>query len=102
MKHSNVAIFVPHNGCPHCCSFCNQVRITGKDNQPKAEDIETAVITAKESRSYNPEKSEIAFFGGSFTAIERSYMLMLLETAYKHVSDGSFAGDSTEKSRRKA
>ena len=92
MKHSNVAIFVPHNGCPHCCSFCNQVRITGKDNQPKAVDIEAAVITAKESRSYNPEKSEIAFFGGSFTAIERSYMLMLLETAYKHVSDGSFAG----------
>ena len=92
MKHSNVAIFVPHNGCPHCCSFCNQVRITGKDNQPKAEDIETAVFTAKESRSYNPEKSEIAFFGGSFTAIERSYMLMLLETAYKYVKNGSFAG----------
>ena len=29
LRHANVALFVPHNGCPHQCSFCNQRSITG-------------------------------------------------------------------------
>lgn len=31
--------------------------------------------------------AEIAFFGGSFTAIDREYMLSLLEVASKTVKD---------------
>lgn len=92
MKHSNVAIFVPHNGCPHCCSFCNQVKITGRQSQPTEQDIIHAVNIAMNSKNYDPEKSEIAFFGGSFTAIERAYMIRLLSTAYSYVKDGSFCG----------
>ena len=92
MKHSNIAIFVPHNGCPHCCSFCNQVKITGKQSQPTEQDIIHAVNIAMNSKNYVSEKSEIAFFGGSFTAIEKEYMLSLLSTAYRYVKDGSFCG----------
>ncbi len=92
MKHSNVAIFVPHNGCPNCCSFCNQVKITGQQNQPTAQDVINAVQVAMQSKGYNPEMSEIAFFGGSFTAIERSYMLELLSTASTYVKDNKFIG----------
>ena len=68
MKHANVAVFVPHNGCPHRCSFCDQRAITGVQAQPSPADVrETA-------RSYQGEagKAEFAFFGGSFTAIDRS------------------------------
>ena len=36
--------------------------------------------------------AEIAFFGGSFTAIDREYMLSLLEVAYKAVKDYGFIG----------
>ncbi|MEE0264698.1 MAG: radical SAM protein [Acutalibacteraceae bacterium] len=92
MKHSNVAIFVPHNGCPNCCSFCNQVKITGRQNQPTENDVINAVEIAMQSKGYNPEMSEIAFFGGSFTAIERTYMLQLLSAAYSFVKTGKFAG----------
>lgn len=91
-KHSNVAIFVPHNGCPHCCSFCNQIRITGKQSQPTKDDVISAVEIAMNSKGYSPQHSEIAFFGGSFTAIERDYMMLLLETAYSYVKDKKFYG----------
>lgn len=92
MKHSNVAIFVPHNGCPNCCSFCNQVKITGQQNQPTSQDVINAVEIAMQSKGYNPVMSEIAFFGGSFTAIERSYMIELLSTASVYVKANKFIG----------
>lgn len=92
MKHANVAIFVPHNGCPHCCSFCNQVKITGKQSQPNSEDVIKSAETAINSKNYNPKFSEIAFFGGSFTAIKREYMVSLLKVAYKYVKSGKFKG----------
>lgn len=92
MKHSNVAIFVPHNGCPNCCSFCNQVKITGQQDQPTPKNVVNSVEIAMQSRGYNPAMSEIAFFGGSFTAIERSYMLELLTTAYTYVKANKFIG----------
>lgn len=92
MKHSNVAIFVPHNGCPNKCSFCNQKQITGQCYQPVSDDIDKAVNIAVNSKYHCSENSEIAFFGGSFTAIDRDYMLLLLETAYKYVQQGLFKG----------
>lgn len=92
MKHANVAIFVPHNGCPHCCSFCNQIRITGKQSQPTPQDVINSAEIAMKSKGYNPEFSEIAFFGGSFTAIKRDYMISLLSTAYDYIKEKRFIG----------
>lgn len=92
MKHANVALFVPHNGCPHQCSFCNQRSITGHQSQPKPQDVVDAVQTAKASLGQQTAKAEIAFFGGSFTALERGYMLSLLEAAWPYVQDGMFSG----------
>ncbi len=90
MKHGNIAVFVPHNGCPHLCSFCNQRRITGVCRQPDENDIDQAVMAAVESKgNYD---YEIAFFGGSFTAINRDYMISLLKSAYKYVSNGTVSG----------
>lgn len=39
-----------------------------------------------------PERAEIAFFGGSFTAMEPAYMRGLLEAAGPYVRDGRFSG----------
>lgn len=85
MSHSNISIFVPHKGCPNDCSFCNQRAISGQRTSATIKDVEDAVETAIK---YNvtPENTEIAFFGGSFTAIEREDMLSLL-TAAKHFLD---------------
>ena len=90
MRHINVALFVPHNGCPNQCSFCNQRAISGHRNQVEPSDVDKAVQIALE----NPETKggEIAFFGGSFTAIERETMVSLLSAAYRYVENGSFKG----------
>ena len=92
MKHANVALFVPNNGCPHACSFCNQRTITGKAAQPTPDDVVRAVEVARKSGSLRGETAEIAFFGGSFTAVERTYMLSLLEAAVPYVRDGTVSG----------
>ncbi len=91
MSHSNISIFVPHKGCPNECSFCNQRTISGQIESATAQDVERAVMTAIEY-NVDPKNTEIAFFGGSFTAIEREYMCSLL-TAAKHFLDTyNFAG----------
>lgn len=91
MKHINAALFVPHEGCPHRCSFCNQRTISGQSKRLTKDDIdEVAAIAAK--GNYDRKNSEIAFFGGSFTAIDRDYMTYLLECAYPYVSEGLFGG----------
>ena len=43
MKHSNVAIFIPHVGCPHLCSFCNQRNISGEKSIPTGEDVQLCI-----------------------------------------------------------
>lgn len=89
MKKGNISIFVPHIGCPHKCSFCNQNTITGKAGAPTAQDVEAAVKTALKTPEHD---FEIAFFGGSFTAIDREYMLSLLKAAYPFVKSGQVKG----------
>ena len=90
MKHVNVGLFVPHNGCPHQCSFCNQKAISGHREQVTPEDVDRAAEIALN----NPDSrgGEIAFFGGSFTAIDRETMVSLLSAAHKYIADGSFKG----------
>lgn len=90
--HSNISIFVPHIGCPNMCSFCNQRYITGVHKAPSTSDVVDAVNIAVKSKNYEPTSTEIAFFGGSFTAINRNYMLELLKTAYEFVKNGVVSG----------
>ena len=91
MKHSNISIFVPHVGCPHLCAFCDQRTISGEDKAPKAEDVRRICSQALDEVA-SPENAEIAFFGGSFTAIRREYMLSLLDAANEFVGIGRFKG----------
>lgn len=86
MKHINVALFVPHLGCPNTCIFCNQKTISGKCEELKVQEIISSVETAKKT-PHSIHNSEIAFFGGSFTAIEREKMLSYLETASVYIGE---------------
>ena len=89
--HSNISIFVPHVGCPHKCAFCDQNAITGKQKLPHKDDVERACLQAL-GQVDDIADTEIAFFGGSFTAIPRDYMLELLSAAHKYVGEGRFKG----------
>ena len=90
MKHINVSLFVPHLGCPNSCIFCNQKIISGKTAGLKSEDIKNACEIAS-SGNYSRADSEIAFFGGSFTAIDKELMISYLETA-KPYQEKYFSG----------
>lgn len=92
MKHSNISLFVPHIGCPHRCSFCDQRTITGGAKAPSPEDVTRAAQVAAKSLGEQAGSAEIAFFGGSFTAIPRAYMVSLLEAAQAAVKEYGFSG----------
>lgn len=75
------------------CSFCNQRSISGSQKDVTAEDVHSAAETAIKSLSKSEASGgEIAFFGGSFTMVEKSYMISLLEAAYSYVEKGIFKG----------
>lgn len=76
---------MPHAGCPCACSFCNQHSITGKLQQPDGADVQRAVQSAGRAIHDWPQDTEIAFFGGSFTLIDRAYMRALLLAAKQEV-----------------
>ena len=79
-KHVNIPVFIPHYGCPNDCVFCNQRKITGKkcySRENVIAEIETALSTIDKANT----EVELAFFGGSFTAIPRDEMLGLLEVS---------------------
>ncbi len=85
MKRGNVSIFVPHIGCPHMCSFCDQRTISGAKTAPTPEYTEKVCSEALQHFKSCNMTGEIAFFGGSFTAIPKDYMLSLLNAAKKYV-----------------
>lgn len=78
-NHRNIPIFIPHLGCPNACVFCNQRSISGKQSF-SCEDVEREI---KEALSTIPKDHsvEIAYFGGSFTGIDRELMIYLLDVA---------------------
>lgn len=92
MKNANVAIFVPHLGCPHDCSFCNQRKIAGQEQQPTPQNVADTARTALQALGENARNAEIAFFGGSFTAIESELMESLLKAAAPFTGDNGFKG----------
>lgn len=84
MKTKIIPVFIPHIGCPNDCIFCNQRKITGKEKIVEIEDIENDIISSLETISPSDE-IEIAFFGGSFTAIDRKLQSQYLELANKYM-----------------
>ena len=82
-KRKNIPIFIPHLGCPNMCVFCNQRSISGKqrfDREAVIGEIEAALDTLDPTAEV-----EIAYFGGSFTGIDRELMIYLLDLAERYV-----------------
>ena len=89
-KHVNIPIFIPFYGCPNACVFCNQVKITGKpsfEKQSVIKDIDAALSTVDN----NNQEAELAFFGGSFTALPEKEMLALLEISDRYIAAGKIS-----------
>ena len=89
MGHINIPIFIPHLGCPNQCIFCNQRHISGtvKFDLSDVENQISQVLSTVDDGT-----AEIAFFGGSFTGIDRNLMIQLLDIAQKYVDLGKVSG----------
>ena len=88
----SVALFVPHVGCPQQCSFCDQRAITGGAQPPEPWQVWQTAQAAASHLGRQVKDTEIAFFGGSFTAIPRGQMLSLLAPAKEAVERFGFRG----------
>ncbi|HWR38661.1 MAG TPA: radical SAM protein [Patescibacteria group bacterium] len=82
-----IPLFIPHYGCRHQCSFCNQKSITGVKEPVSARQVE-AVIQEHLARPRRPRPVEVAFYGGSFTALEPRLQQQLLEPAACFLTTG--------------
>ena len=83
-----VPVFVPQLGCPHRCVFCDQRRISGRERPVTADEIQTITDQAA---AFLPrgEKRQLAFYGGSFTAIPAEEQETLLAAAKAAIERGS-------------
>ncbi|HEY1405932.1 MAG TPA: radical SAM protein, partial [Spirochaetota bacterium] len=86
-KRITIPFFIPHEGCPHQCIFCNQKRIAGKTAPITTDEIRKQVIL---HRSTIPSGTivEAGFFGGSFTALPHARQEELLREAARCRDDG--------------
>lgn len=87
-KQYIIPIFVPHLGCPNDCIFCNQKSISGQKKNMTKEEAKKIIDDYLKNIKNEEAQIEIAFFGGSFTAIKKSLQEELLQVAYKYIKDG--------------
>ncbi|MBQ8248932.1 MAG: radical SAM protein [Clostridia bacterium] len=87
MRHINIPIFIPHMGCPNACVFCNQRKISGR-TEFDIHSVESELERATKTIDYDTSEVEIAFFGGSFTGIDRGDMIYLLGLAKRYIDMG--------------
>ena len=89
-RNSIIPVFVPHLGCPNDCVFCNQRRISGHIEPATAQTVKNAI---EEAAALTPSgtKRQLAFYGGSFTAIPEARQVELFEAAQPYIEDGTIS-----------
>ena len=106
-----IPIFVPHVGCPHHCVFCNQTSITGAGPDITMSSIAERIheifgkVAPRRSGRLSPVfrgfldnqlrvgrrkaiRRQIAFYGGSFTAMDRTLQTQLLSAVQPLIRKG--------------
>jgi histone acetyltransferase (RNA polymerase elongator complex component) len=88
VKPVTVPFFISHQGCPHTCVYCDQRLISGSNgNLPAAEEMFGKVDIWRMTAGVRP--LEVAFFGGSFTALPESIQEELLAPLQVLLKEGT-------------
>ena len=87
MKEYIIPIFVPHLGCPHLCTFCNQRKISGEQKNVTEEDVKETIEYYLKNFKNQDKNIEVAFFGGSFTAIDINLQEKLLNAVQPYIEE---------------
>lgn len=93
-KQMTIPVFIPHMGCGHSCTFCNQRTISGQKDQQEVP-TEAALRSHIEdwlSTASAEQHIEIGFFGGSFTGIDPEVQEMALSVANSYLKSGQIQG----------
>lgn len=70
-KTAIIPLYITHSGCPHLCIYCNQKIASDHEEPIKPQDIKIKIekaLALVDRTKYN--QVEIAFYGGSFTALD--------------------------------
>ena len=89
-RESIIPVFVPHLGCPNDCVFCNQRRISGSVTPAAPSDVREAIERAL-TLTPQDTRRQLAFYGGSFTAIPVEEQEALLGAAQPYLERGDIA-----------
>lgn len=88
-----IPFFIAHQGCPHRCVFCNQHAITGCGEKELLSGEKVAAETMRRLALPRDRRREVqvAFYGGSFTALARSRQEELLGAVAPFLATGEVA-----------
>jgi histone acetyltransferase (RNA polymerase elongator complex component) len=92
-KQMTIPIFIPHLGCGHACTFCNQKAISGVEREPEWSEkqiVEQIDLWLSTTKIY--DRIEIAFFGGSFTGIPVALQEQYLQIGQSYLETGKIQG----------
>lgn len=89
-RQTIIPVFVPHVGCPNDCVFCNQRRISGAVRPITPKEVSCAI---EQGAAITPDgvQRQLAFYGGSFTAIPSWEQEALLRAAQPYLQDGTLS-----------
>lgn len=91
MSRVTVPFFISHQGCPHTCVFCDQRTISGSAGMlPDSDEITAKILAWK--RSAGRRTLEVAFFGGTFTALPLTDQNSLLAPVQPFLARGEVDG----------
>lgn len=86
-----ISFFIPHLGCTSNCVFCNQKTITGHRSSPDY--YEVSRVIEDRLQSLPPSlPCEVAFYGGSFTALPWNKQRSYLQAVQPFIKSGSIKG----------
>lgn len=87
-KKHILPFFIPHLGCPQQCIFCDQHKIAGQA-APTAEAVWQAIAALPNDQR---QDYELAFYGGSFTALPAERQVYYLEPVRRALAEGLLGG----------
>jgi histone acetyltransferase (RNA polymerase elongator complex component) len=87
-----VPIFIPNQGCPQWCVFCDQEKITSQPARPMdGQRVREVLDQARRSTLFCARKHrEIAFYGGTFASLPEQTVRELLGVVAPYLQEGTF------------
>jgi histone acetyltransferase (RNA polymerase elongator complex component) len=95
-KKTIYPIFLPHAGCPFQCVYCNQNAVASNSKRCLESDLierfELELGSLLERVAETGSAGEIAFYGGTFTALGSRELSQILDSVSPWVEKGLFTG----------